>query len=62
MLKQNVDQDVFVSMIRSKLPEEVLLQLEMLNGTKESKWTVNLLIKRLHDYVVARSELLKAPT
>ena len=34
VLKQNVEQDVFVAMIRAKLPEEVLTQLEMLNGAK----------------------------
>ena len=34
VLKQDIKQDVFVSMIRAKLPEEVLLQLEILNGSK----------------------------
>ena len=34
VLRENIDQDVFVSMIRAKLPEEVLLQLEILHGTK----------------------------
>ena len=28
VMKQNVDQEVFVSMIRAKLPEEALLQIE----------------------------------
>ena len=41
VLKQNINQDVFVSMILSKLPEDVLLRLEMLNGKRaKSKWTV----------------------
>ena len=53
VLKQNINQDVFVSLIRSKMPEDVLLQLEMLNGAK-SKWTVENLRARLHEYVTAR--------
>ena len=52
MIKQNINQDVFVSMIRSKLPGDVLLQLEMLNRTK-SKWTVENLRARLHEYITA---------
>ena len=45
-------------MIRSKLPEEVLLQLEILNGTK-NKWTVENLRARLHEYVTAREHAEK---
>ena len=58
VLKQNINQDVFVSMIRSKLPEDVLLQLEMLNGAK-NKWTVENLRIRLHEYVTAREHAEK---
>ena len=39
-------------MIRSKLPEDVLPQLEMLNGPK-NEWTVENLRIRLHEYVTA---------
>ena len=46
VLKQNTNQDLFVSMIRAKLPEEVLLQLEILNGAK-NKWTVESLRARI---------------
>ena len=53
VLKQNINQDVFVSMIRAKLPEEVLLQLEMLNGAT-NKWTVDSLRGRLNEYITAR--------
>lgn len=53
VLKQDINQDVFVSMIRAKLPEEVLLQLEILNGAR-NKWTVENLRVRLHEYVTAR--------
>ena len=41
VLKQNINQDVFISMIRAKLPEEVL-QLEISYGTK-NKLTVEAL-------------------
>ena len=32
-LQQNIDQDVFISMITTKLPKEVLVQLEIQKGT-----------------------------
>ena len=53
VLKQNVNQDVFVSMIRAKLPQEVLLQLEIMHGAK-NKWTVDALRRTLHEYITAR--------
>lgn len=52
VLEQNVDQDVFVSMIRAKLPEEVLIQLEIQKGAS-TKWTVAKLTNSLNEYVVA---------
>ena len=58
VLKQDINQDVFVSMIRSKLPEEVRLQLEILNGAK-NKWTVESLRAKLHEYVTAREHAEK---
>jgi len=61
VLKQNVDQDIFVSMIRSKLPQEVLLQLELLNGTS-GKWTVTSLRERLQGYITAREKSEKEST
>ena len=42
-----------VAMIRAKLTEEVLVQLEMLNGAKNT-WTVRKLRDRLDDYITAR--------
>ena len=36
VLKQDINQDVFISIVKSKLPEEVLLQLEIQKGSKES--------------------------
>ena len=53
VMKQNIEQDVFVAMIRAKLPDEVLFQLEMVNGYK-NKWTVEKLRERLDDYITAR--------
>ncbi|CAG2209870.1 unnamed protein product [Mytilus edulis] len=55
VLKQDVNQDVFVSIIRSKLPEDVLLQLEIQKGAK-AKWKVSSLCEKLNDYVVAREK------
>ena len=61
VMKQNVDQDVFVSMIRAKLPEEALMQLEILHGTK-TKWTVHALRESLNDYITAREHAEKKDT
>ena len=35
VLKQNINQDVFVSMVKAKLPQEVLLQLEIMKGADD---------------------------
>ncbi|CAC5373097.1 unnamed protein product [Mytilus coruscus] len=61
VLKQDVNQDIFVSMVKSKLPEQVLLQLEIQKGATE-KWTVKILCERLRDYVVAREKSDKTET
>ncbi|XP_060551271.1 uncharacterized protein LOC132712851 [Ruditapes philippinarum] len=52
-LRQDINQDVFIAMIRAKLPENVLLHLEMSNGSKK-EWTLATLRDRLNDYIVAR--------
>ncbi|XP_061194310.1 uncharacterized protein LOC133202484 [Saccostrea echinata] len=52
-LEQDVHQDVFVSMIITKLPKEARLQLEIQKGKKE-KWTVQKLRIFLDNYIVAR--------
>ncbi|CAC5360796.1 unnamed protein product [Mytilus coruscus] len=36
VLKQDVNQDIFVSMVKSKLPEQVLLQLEIQKGATKN--------------------------
>ncbi len=45
-----MEQQVFISMIRSKMPSEVLLQLELLKGAGE-KWTVQRLREMLRQYM-----------
>lgn len=45
VLKQDINLDMFVCMTRSKLPEDVLLQMEIQKGSK-SKWTVLMLRER----------------
>ena len=52
-LKQDIDQDVFVSIITSKIPKDVLIQLEIQKGAK-TKWTVTKLRELFNDYIAAR--------
>ena len=58
VLHQVINQDVFVSIIRSKLPDDVLLQLEIQKGPSK-KWTVSTLCEKLRNYVVARERATK---
>ncbi|CAC5396419.1 unnamed protein product [Mytilus coruscus] len=48
-------------MVKNKLPEEVLLQLEIQKGSQET-WTVMSLCDKLRDYVVAREKSDKKET
>ena len=52
-LQQNIDQDVFISMITTKLPKDVLVQLEIQKGTGV-KWSVRKLRHLFEGYVLAR--------
>ena len=52
-LEQDISQDVFISMITSKLPKEVSIQLEIQKGAT-NKWTVKELRELLKHYVAAR--------
>ena len=63
VLEQDINQDVFVSMVKPKLPQEVLHQLKIMNGAN-NKWTTLKLIETLRDYVVARdkSKMKSKPT
>ena len=51
-LEQDTDQDLFISMITSKLPKDVI-QLEIQKGAR-TPWTVGELRERFNDYIVAR--------
>ena len=52
-LEQDSDQDLFISMITSKLPKDVVIQLEIQKGAR-TPWTVRELRERFNDYIVAR--------
>ena len=54
-LKQDTNQDVFVNIMTSKIPKEVLLQLQFQRGAK-IKWTVGRLRELLSDYISVREE------
>ena len=50
---QNVNQDVFISIITSKLPSDVMIKLEIQKGSPE-KWSVARLRELLKSYISAR--------
>ena len=52
-LEQDINQDIFISLITFKLPKDVLIQLEVQEGAR-NKCTVTELRKRLNYYVAAR--------
>ena len=60
-LDQDIDQDLFISMITSKLPKDVLIQLEVQKGAK-TPWTVKELRERFNDYIAARERAEHAST
>ncbi|XP_060575792.1 uncharacterized protein LOC132733208 [Ruditapes philippinarum] len=55
VMNENLDQQVFVSMIRSKLPSEVLLQLEI-QKSAGTKWCIKTLRDLLRKYIVSREK------
>ena len=52
-LKQDVNQDVFISMVTSKIPRDILIQLELQKGSK-CKWSVSKLRELINEYISAR--------
>ena len=52
VMGENINQHVFVSMIKAKLTEDVLRHLELAKGTKK-EWSVDNLRLHLRDYVTA---------
>ena len=55
LLQENLDKHVFVSMVHSKLPSDVLLQLKILKGT-DVKWTIANLRDLLRQYAVSKEK------
>ena len=51
-LKQDINHDIFVSIISSKIPKDVFIQMELQKGSR-NKWSVNKLQELLHNYVCA---------
>ena len=56
VLGENTNQNLFVSMIKSKLPKKVLLHIEVQKGP-DTKWSSKELRDRLRTYIVAREGL-----
>ena len=54
-LKQDTNQDVFISIMTSKIPKDVLLHLQIQRGS-EVRWTVSRLRELLSEYILAREE------
>ena len=54
-LKQDINQEVFISIITSKIPKDILIQLEIQKGAKV-KWTVSKLRELFNDYISAREK------
>lgn len=52
-LKPKIDREVFASIITSKSPKDVLIQLEI-QKVANTKWTVINLGELFNDYIVAR--------
>ena len=52
-LDQDTEPDLCMSMITSKLPKDVLVQLEVQKGAR-NPWTVKELRERFNDYIAAR--------
>ena len=53
-LGQDISQDIFVAMVISKLPQNCVIQLEMLKG--KGKWKLQTLREQLQNYIRVREE------
>ena len=51
-LKQDINHDIFVSIISSKIPKDVFIQMELQKGSR-NKWSVNKLRELIYKYVCA---------
>ena len=52
-LNQDTNRDIFVSIVTSTIPKEILIQLEIQKGSKE-KWSVAKLRELLNEHISAR--------
>ena len=52
-LKQDINQNVFISMVTSKIPKDVLIQLKLQKGSK-CEWSVSKLRELFNEYISAR--------
>jgi len=50
---QDIDSELFESVLWSKIPQDVLLQLQLSFGVN-NKWSVSKLVDMLNEYVIAR--------
>ncbi|XP_045158803.2 uncharacterized protein LOC123524573 [Mercenaria mercenaria] len=55
VMHEILEQQVFVSIIRSKLPSEVLMHLEIQKGS-DNKWTLTKLCELLRQYIVSKEK------
>ena len=53
VLGQDIDSELFVSVLWSKIPQDVLLQLQLSFGVN-NKWSVSKLVDMLNENVIAR--------
>ena len=51
-LQQDINRDIFISIISSKIPKDVYLQMELQKGAK-NKWSVRKLRELLNSYICA---------
>ena len=52
-LKQDINQNIFISIVTSKIPRDILIQLEIQKGSKV-KWSVHKLRGLLNEYISDR--------
>lgn len=55
-LKQDINRDILITIITSKIPYDVLMQLELHKGSKV-KWSVNGLRALFNQYICARERV-----
>ena len=59
-LKQDIDHDIFIPIITSKIPKDVLFQLELQKGAK-NRWSVRKLRELFNNYICATEKAEQQP-